>query len=139
MFPACPFDAITMVDNFPQIDPDTCVGCGACVRTCPKHLISLQPKNIRVIRSCSTKDTAKEVKAICAVGCIHCRLCIKKCPAGAISMVDELIVIDHAKCIQYGPDCEEACIKACKPGTLQPAGNRLADTAGEEKIAAGGS
>ena len=107
-----------MIDNFPVVDEDACVGCGTCVKTCPKGIISLVPKNIRVIASCSSKDPAKEVKAICSVGCIHCQACIKKCPADAIAMVDDIIVVNHEKCLEYGPSCEEACIKACKPNTL---------------------
>ncbi len=33
-FSACPFDAITMVDDKAVINPDKCTGCMACVRVC---------------------------------------------------------------------------------------------------------
>ena len=118
---ACPFDAITMVDNFPVVDPDECVACGGCVSACTKGIIKLVPKNARVIIRCSTKDSAKVTKAICKVGCIHDKACIKKCPADAISEVDGVVTIDQEKCIEYGPECKEACIKACKKQQiLQP-------------------
>jgi electron transport complex protein RnfB len=118
---ACPFGAITMVNDFPVIDPDECVGCGACVNNCPKQIIHLIPKGNRVVVRCSTKDTAKVTKAICKVGCIHDKACIKKCPADAISEVSKVVTIDQEKCMAFGPECEEVCLGACKKQhILQP-------------------
>jgi electron transport complex protein RnfB len=110
---ACPFDAITMVNNFPVIDEDLCVGCGTCVKTCPKRLISLVPKKARAVVRCSSKDSSKVTHAICFAGCLHCLSCVRECPANAVSLVDGVIRIDHKKCLEYGPLCNEACIKAC--------------------------
>jgi len=110
---ACPFGAITMVDDFPVIDPDKCVSCGVCVKTCPKNIIELQSLKARVWVPCSTKDPAKKVKSICKVGCISCKMCIKACPADAVTMEDGIIEIDHKACIDYGPSCEEACVTKC--------------------------
>jgi electron transport complex protein RnfB len=111
---ACQFGAITMVNGIPMIDPSKCVACGNCVDACPKGIIKLVPKKARVIIRCSTKDTAKATMAVCQVGCIHNKLCIKKCPAHAISEVDGVVTIDHEKCMDYGPDCDEVCVSACK-------------------------
>ena len=110
---ACPFDAITMEDNFPVVDPDLCVGCGTCVRTCPKNIIELIPLNARVWVPCSTRDPGKIVKQVCGAGCISCKICVKECPAEAVSMKDNLIQIDHEKCMEYGPDCGEVCVEKC--------------------------
>jgi len=115
---ACQFGAITMVNNFPVIDPEKCVACGACVKTCPKRIIKLIPKNARVFIPCSTKDSAKVTMAICQAGCIHDKACIRKCPAEAISEVDGIVTVDQKKCIAYGPSCEEVCISACKKVNL---------------------
>jgi len=118
---ACPFDAITMVDNFPMVDPDECVACGSCVKACIKGIIQLLPKDARVFAPCSTKDTAKVTMSVCKVGCIRDKVCIKKCPADAISEVDGVVTIDQKKCMEYGPECKEVCIKACKKQhILQP-------------------
>lgn len=118
---ACNFGAITMVNNFPVIDPEKCVGCGACVKTCPKGIIHLLPKNARVYIPCSTKDTAKVTMAICQAGCIHDKACIRKCPADAISEVKGIVTVDQKKCIEFGPSCEEVCLSACKKvHILQP-------------------
>lgn len=109
----CPFDAITMVEGFPVIDPDKCVSCGTCVKTCPKRVIELMTLKARVHVPCSSKDLGKKVREVCEVGCISCQMCVKKCPAEAISYTDGLITIDHPKCIAYGPSCEEVCVAKC--------------------------
>lgn len=110
----CPVDAITMVNNFPVIDPDECIACGACVKACPKEIIRLIPRSSRVFIPCSTKDSPKTTMAVCDVGCIHDKACVRKCPAGAISEEDGVIVVNQEKCLEYGPECEEVCIETCK-------------------------
>ncbi|MFZ5762597.1 MAG: RnfABCDGE type electron transport complex subunit B [Thermodesulfobacteriota bacterium] len=109
----CPFDAITMVEGFPVIDPDKCVSCGTCVKTCPKRVIELMTLKARVHVPCSSKDLGKKVREVCEVGCISCQMCVKKCPAEAISYTEGLIKVDHPKCIAYGPSCEEVCVEKC--------------------------
>jgi ferredoxin len=36
----CPVSAISMVEGKAQVDPDTCIECGACVAVCPVDAIS---------------------------------------------------------------------------------------------------
>ncbi len=110
---ACPFDAITMVDGFPVVDPALCVGCGTCVRICPKGIIELIPQKARVWVPCSTRDPGKAVKQVCQVGCIACKMCVKSCPAEAVTLKDNLVEIDHQKCVEYGPECGEVCVEKC--------------------------
>jgi len=110
---ACPFDAIAMRDGLPVVDPEACVGCGTCVRTCPKKIIELVPKRARIWVPCSTRDPGKGVKEICEVGCISCKMCVKVCPAKAVAMEDNLVTIDHKKCMEYGPSCAEVCVEKC--------------------------
>ncbi|PIE73538.1 MAG: ferredoxin [Deltaproteobacteria bacterium] len=109
----CPFDAIEMVDNAPVINPDKCVSCGKCVKACPKGILELQSLKARVWVPCSSKDVAKKVKSVCGVGCIGCKMCVRACPADAVTYEDGMIKIDHKACIEYGPSCEEACMKKC--------------------------
>lgn len=110
---ACPFQAITLENHFPVIDTDLCVGCGQCVKTCPKGLITLIPQKARAVVRCSSRDTGKVTHRICAVGCMHCLSCVRACPAEAVALVDGVIRIDHQRCLAYGPQCDEACVKAC--------------------------
>jgi H+/Na+-translocating ferredoxin:NAD+ oxidoreductase subunit B len=110
---SCPFDAITMVEDFPVVDYEACVGCGTCVRTCPKKIIELLPRTARVWVPCSTREPGKQVKEVCQAGCISCRMCVKVCPAKAVNLEDNVVVIDHDKCIAYGPECGEVCVEKC--------------------------
>ncbi|QTA87493.1 NADH dehydrogenase protein [Desulfonema magnum] len=132
---ACPFHAITMVHHFPVVDPEICVGCGICANTCPKELFSLVPRNARVIVRCSSKAGAKETHEICSSGCLHCQSCIRACPANAISLENDLVRIDHQRCIEYGPSCDEACMKACfMIHVIQPYGKHPLVKAHDEEI-----
>jgi len=94
----CPCNAITMgQDGLPHIDPDACIGCGICVKTCPRNLISLLPADYKIYLGCSSHMRAKQVKDVCDVGCIACQLCARKDPHQAITMVDNLPVLDYEK------------------------------------------
>ena len=54
----------------PEIDKQKCVGCGVCVRSCPKHTITLSEK--------------KKIAVIARADCIKCYCCQELCPAGAV-------------------------------------------------------
>jgi len=94
---ACPFDAITMKDSMPVIDPEKCTGCGVCVKTCPKQVLQLLPKNAECYVPCSTHDTGKTVTNVCKAGCIHCLACTRK-TKDAVQLVNGRIEIDYEKC-----------------------------------------
>lgn len=117
---ACPFGAISLQDGYPVVDVEKCVGCGSCVRICPKKVIELIPLNARVWVPCSTKDPGKTVRTLCKVGCITCKMCVKACPAGAVSVENDLVHIDHEKCMAYGPECKEACVEKCPRNIFRP-------------------
>lgn len=40
--PACPVEAITMVDGVAVIDQETCTQCESCVPVCPVEAIKVQ-------------------------------------------------------------------------------------------------
>jgi ferredoxin len=90
------------------VDREKCVGCGACAAKCPKKIIELVPESKTHVVACSNHQTAKEVKEVCKVGCLGCTLCSKKCPEGAITMEENLPVIDYEKCTNCGT-CAESC------------------------------
>lgn len=57
------------MDEFVRVDTDTCIGCGACVGTCPSDAIEL----------------GEDGKAtVIAENCIGCLSCTMACPVEAI-------------------------------------------------------
>lgn len=67
---ACPKGAIFADDKgIKKVDPEKCVGCGACVEACPWHMPTVNP------------ETNKSSK------CIACGACVAGCPTGALQIV----------------------------------------------------
>ncbi len=105
----CPVRAITMgADGLPDIDEKKCVGCGKCVKECPKQTLVLIPRTKLVYLACASHDRGRAVKDVCRVGCIGCGLCVKACPEGALTLVNNLPVMDFAKCTDCG-----ICVGRC--------------------------
>lgn len=111
----CPFGAIKMSDeNLPVVDEELCRACNKCVEACPKKLFSLVPKTSKVYVACKSLDLGKDTRLACPVGCIACRKCEQVCPVDAIHVIDNLAVIDYAKCTSCGE-----CVKACPMKTIR--------------------
>ncbi len=129
----CPFDALHMLPNgLPEVDPVKCTACGKCVTACPKHIIKLVPAGKRLHILCSSHDKGGKVRKICAVGCIGCMKCVKEAPEGAISMQENLAVVD------YTYDIPDSIAAVCPMNTIQV---KVLDGSGVEvelKVAAGG-
>jgi len=63
----------------PIIDPDKCLGCGACAEACPPKAISTED---------SQEEGARYVKIFYG-RCIFCGMCADVCPANAIELSKE--------------------------------------------------
>lgn len=117
---ACDYGAISVSDGVAKVDPAKCVGCLACIEACPKALIAMKPIFDSPVVACSNTDRGGSVRKICEVGCITCKRCVKACPADAITIENEVAVIDYDKCTDCGA-CIEACPQACIVKVLQEA------------------
>ena len=107
---ACKFGAIKIKGGVAVVDEDLCVGCMACANACPRNVIvAVEPGRNTHIACASTAKGAVTTRG-CTVGCIGCGLCKKICPEGAISVVDNLAVIDYSKCVDCGL-CATVCPK----------------------------
>jgi ferredoxin len=105
----CPFDAVHITEEgLAVVDAVKCRACQKCVKACPRKLISMVPKGQTVLVACRNLDKGRKAKEVCAIACIACRLCEKNCPVKAITMVDNLAVIDYAKCTRCG-----ICVAKC--------------------------
>lgn len=113
---ACPFDAMVMgPEERPEIDIGKCTGCGICVTTCPmgsEGLLALVEEGAPITVACSSRESAKATRNACPKGCIACKACEKVCEPDAIKAVDNLAVVDFAKCTSCGK-CIERCPTKC--------------------------
>ncbi|HPH03248.1 MAG TPA: RnfABCDGE type electron transport complex subunit B [Spirochaetota bacterium] len=109
----CRFDAISIDANgHTTIREDRCTGCGACVPACPRKLIELVEADRRVHVLCNSTEKGAVCNKICQVGCIGCMKCEKTCRYDAIHVINNLAIIDYAKCTSCG-ECVPVCPKKC--------------------------
>ncbi len=110
---ACPVHAICLKDGIAHVDSSVCIGCGLCVDTCPKKIISLIPRNTKTVVMCNSKAKGADARKACQNACIACHKCEKVCPDGAITVKDNLAMIDYGKCTGCG-----LCVQTCPTGCL---------------------
>ena len=116
---ACKFGAISIKGGVAVVDEDLCVGCMACVKTCPRNVIvAVEPGRNSHIACASTAKGAVTTRA-CTVGCIGCGLCKKICPEGAITVTNSLAEIDYSKCVDCGL-CATVCPKKLIKASILP-------------------
>lgn len=111
----CPVDAICVTDDVARIDINKCIGCGLCVKTCPKNLISLVPVKANALVMCNNKEKGASARKNCKNACIGCKKCELNCPEKAIKVENNLAVIDFEKCTGCKicvENCPTKCIKA---------------------------
>ena len=111
---SCRLKAIHMGEHgVPEVMREKCVGCGLCAKTCPQHIIEMQPEELCIVVRCSNKDGAKTAKEICELSCIACRICEKNCPVAAIQVIDNIAIIDPNICVACG-----MCAVKCPRGAI---------------------
>ena len=80
----------TSIPESPRSIPKKCQSCGACVKACPKHVLSLQPETVPVRLLCRAAEEGNLVSDNCKIGCVGCELCMNACKFDAITMVNHL-------------------------------------------------
>ena len=128
---ACPQEAITIVDNYAQIDYEKCVGCAACTVSCRKKIIVDTYHDLAELKSTtafvrcrggwhnhevyvaagatSCREAAKmDLDGHCSYGCAGFGDCAKACRFDAINIEQGTAKVDHLKCV----GCT-ACVHVC--------------------------
>ena len=110
----CTYNAVSIDKDtgVSVVNPQNCTSCGACVSACPKKVISRIPADAKIYVACSNTLKGKEVRAFCKNGCIACGRCEKECPVHAISISNNLAMIDYDKCTGCYK-CVEVCPSHC--------------------------
>ena len=108
----CPEGAISVESGVAVVDPNKCIGCGLCVKTCPKGMVKLISAEAKYRVACSNHDKGIMTKKVCSNGCIGCGLCKKNCPEDAITVDNNLAIIDQSKCKACGK-CATVCPIKC--------------------------
>jgi Na+-translocating ferredoxin:NAD+ oxidoreductase RNF subunit RnfB len=108
---ACKFDAIHIdtQTGLPVIN-DACVFCGACKKACPRSIIDIVPKHDEgvVFVACMNRDKGGDAKKNCKVACIGCKKCEKNCEYAAVTVDNNLALINGLTCIA----CKK-CVEGC--------------------------
>jgi electron transport complex protein RnfB len=121
---SCDYDAIHVVDGLAKVDYEKCTGCGACIKVCPRHIISRVPFKAErmLVVACSNKDTGPEVRKVCGVGCIGCKACTKI--SDVLSVMDNLAAVDYEtyEPVTIDADQGDAAINKCPMEALIYAG-----------------
>lgn len=98
--------------GLPVVNFQKCVGCGACVKTCPRGLLSLSTvmaEQRQVVHvACSSHDKGPVAMKACEVSCIGCGKCVKTCESKAITIDRFCAKINTAECTRCGK-CVEVC------------------------------
>ena len=107
---ACRYGAISVQNGVAVGNEELCIGCMACAGVCPRGLIIPVDPGRNVVIACHSLAKGAAVTKSCTVGCIGCGLCSRNCPNGAITITDNLAVIDYSKCDNCGK-CAAVCPK----------------------------
>lgn len=113
------------MNKFVKVNPNLCIACKTCMIAC---VVAHEGKQIFEIDADSydfhprlwVKQTDKQTTIVQCKNCANPR-CLSACPIGAISMGEDRIYLDEAKCVGCGR-CEKACpFGAVRVAALRPA------------------
>ncbi len=84
-YPRTPIEVDELYRGKPVIDPQLCVGCGACATACPPQAISVEDEG------------GEKVWRLFCGRCIFCARCQEVCPVGAITLSREFELASRSR------------------------------------------
>ncbi len=106
----CDFGAITMDEHgLPVVDEALCTACGDCVDVCPKGLFSIHPVSHHLWVACKSLAEGDEALAECTVACTACARCAQDASNGAVTMKNNLPVVDYSRNNTHSKDAIQRC------------------------------
>ncbi len=115
---ACKYDAINVVNGVAKVDSEKCVGCMSCAAACPRGIIVPVEYDKHVRIACASHAKGAVTIRGCTQGCIGCGICKKICPLDAITIENNLAVIDYSICDSCGL-CATVCPKHLIVDTME--------------------
>lgn len=115
---ACKYDAIAVVNGVAKVDSEKCVGCMSCAAACPRGIIIPVEYDKHVRIACASRAKGAVTVRGCTQGCIGCGICKKICPLDAITIENNLAVIDYSICDSCGL-CATVCPKHLIVDTME--------------------
>jgi NAD-dependent dihydropyrimidine dehydrogenase PreA subunit len=112
-----------------KVNPETCQGCGLCVKRCPM-------KALRLEAHAAAKNKNGKVSVSTPELCIGCGVCAYKCPTGSLSLKSRAGVIEPPRDVndlrrRYA---EELAAAAGRRGERGSDRTRLADVSGGDPV-----
>lgn len=121
---ACNYDAIYVKDGLATVNYRKCVGCGACVKACPRGIITMADFHEDKVPAvlCSNRDKGKEVTGVCTVGCIGCKACTRV--SDLMTMEGDLAVSSASDYTYEQVEGAEQAIEKCPRDCISFVGRR---------------
>jgi NADPH-dependent glutamate synthase beta subunit-like oxidoreductase len=113
---ACRFDALKMgPDGYPKVDPEKCVGCGACERTCPKDIIQVKTASERLLHFNQVGECLAPCRQTCPAE-INIPLYIAQIREGDYEGAIHTIRERNPLLLSCGRVCPHPCEANCRRG-----------------------
>ncbi len=113
---SCKFDAIHMgAEGFPVVDEGKCVGCGACEKACPKHILTVRTMSQRLLHFNEEDDALAPCRQTCPAE-INIPQYIRQIRMGDFAGAVHTIRERNPLLLSCGRVCPHPCENFCRRG-----------------------
>ena len=87
-----------------QLDADKCVGCGLCVQVCPREVLAMGDRKVRIVE----RDACIECGA-CALNCEYEAISVRSGVGCATGIINKVMPGLNSGCKCCAEDDDEPC------------------------------